>query len=87
VKPEIKFLGHIVGAEGVKVNPAKIAAVNDWPQSTNVHQVRFFLGLANYFRKFIQGYAKLAVPLTNLIKAVNPFKWTPECEQSFNRIK
>lgn len=86
-QPEIKFLGHIVGAEGVKVNPAKIAAVNDWPRPTNVHQVRSFLGLANYFRKFIQGYAKLAVPLTNLTKAVNPFVWSPECQQSFDGIK
>jgi hypothetical protein len=86
-KPEIKFLGHIVGAEGIKVNPAKIAAVNGRPQPTNVHQVRSFLGLANYFRRFIQGYAKLAAPLTDLIKAVNPFRWTTQCQESFEGIK
>ena len=86
-KPEIKFLGHIVGADGIKVNPAKIAAVNDWQPPKTVHQVRSFLGLANYFRKFIQGYAKLAAPLTDLTKAVNPFIWTPECQESFDGIK
>ena len=86
-KPEIKFLGHIVGAEGIKVNPAKIAAVNDWPQPTNVHHVRSFLGLANYFRKFIQGYAKLAAPLTDLTKTANPFIWTSQCQEAFDGIK
>jgi hypothetical protein len=86
-KPEIKFLGHIVGAEGIKVNPAKIAAVNDWPQPTNVHQVRSFPGLANYFRRFVQGYAKLAAPLTDLTKAVNPFRWTSQCQEIFEGIK
>jgi hypothetical protein len=86
-KPEIKFLDHIVGADGIKVNPAKIAAVNDWPEPVNVHQVRFFLGLANYFRKCIQGYAKLAAPLTDLTKANHSFRWTDECQSAFDGIK
>jgi hypothetical protein len=75
-KPEIKFLGHIVGADEIKVNPAKIAALVHWPAPTDVHKVRSFLGLANYFRKFIQGYAKLAAPLRELTKAKHPWKWT-----------
>ena len=86
-KPEIKFLGHIVGADGIKVNPAKIAAVEEWPAPTDVHKVRSFLGLANYFRKFIQGYAKLAAPLTDLTKAKRPWNWTEECQKSFDGIK
>ena len=86
-KPEIKFLGHIVGADGIKVNAAKIAAVEEWPAPTDVHKVRSFLGLANYFRKFIQGYAKLAAPLTDLTKATRPWNWTEECQKSFDGIK
>jgi hypothetical protein len=85
--PEIKFLGQIVGADGIKVDPAKIAAVQEWPQPTNVHQVRSFLGLANYFREFIQGYAELAAPMTGLTKAVNPFVWTAQCQKAFDGIK
>jgi hypothetical protein len=86
-RSKIKFLGHIVGVEGIKVNLVKIAAVNDWPAPTNVHQVRSFLGLAKYFRKFIQVYAKLDAPMTELTKTVNPFIWTPACQLSFDGIK
>jgi hypothetical protein len=62
-KDELNFLGHIVGAAGVKVDPAKTKAVMDSPVPRNVADVRSFLGLANYFRRFVQGYAKLATPL------------------------
>ena len=83
-KDEIKFLGHIVSAEGIRVNPAKVAAVADWPPPKNVHEVRSFLGL---FRKFIQGYAKLATPLTDLTKKSKVWNWTAACQESFEGIK
>ena len=63
----MKFLGHIVGRDGIKVDPAKIVVVKDWPLLQSTTEIRQFLGLANYFRKFIQGYSSLAAPLTILL--------------------
>ena len=65
--PEVKFLGHIVGRDGIKVDPAKIAVVRDWPLLQSTTEIRQFWGLANYFRKFIQGYSSLAAPLMILL--------------------
>ena len=62
-RSELLYLGHIVGANGIKVDPAKIAAVASWPVPGDFSQLRSFLGLTNYFRKFIQGYAELAASL------------------------
>lgn len=84
---EIKFLGHIVGKDGIRPDPAKVSAVNEWKTPTDQTGVRSFLGLANYFRKFIQGYANLALPLTELTKKDHPFSWTPTCREAFDGIK
>ena len=65
-KPELKFLGHIVSREGLKVDDAKVATVKNWPVPKDIRKLREFLGLANYFRRFIQGYSSLAAPLTAL---------------------
>ncbi|MEO0804518.1 MAG: retropepsin-like aspartic protease/reverse transcriptase, partial [Cyanobacteria bacterium J06642_2] len=67
-KRELKFLGHIVSAKGVKPDPKKVQVLQDWPTPKSLYDVRSFLGLANYFRRFIQGYAALAKPLTDLLK-------------------
>ena len=66
-RQEVKFLGHIVGHNGLRVDPAKIAVVKEWPVPTNITELRQFWGLANYFRKFIQGYSSLAAPLTSAL--------------------
>ena len=68
-KSEVSFLGHVVGADGVKVNPDKIAAVLRWSPPTSVHQARSFLGLANFLRRFIQGHSALVAPITNLTRS------------------
>jgi hypothetical protein len=68
MKEKISFLGHRVSATGLKVDPEEVRAVADWKVPINVHGVRSFLGLANYFRRFLQGYSKMVVPLTNLTK-------------------
>ena len=65
---EVAFLGHLVSGAGVPADPAKVKAVMDWPSPRNVHDLRCFLGLTNYFRKFIQGYASMSRCLTNLFK-------------------
>ena len=99
---ELKFLGHIVGNGGVRVDPAKVAAVQEWPVPTDGHQVRQFIGLATYFRKFIQGFSVMARCLHDLTKGVPgvahvrrtkgtvscpPFSWTPQCQEAFDNIK
>jgi hypothetical protein len=84
---ECKFLGHIIGKDGVKVDPKKIEAVRDWPIPKNQHQVRSFLGLANYFRRFIQGFSTLAAPLSALTRAKATYEWTPKCHEAFEGIK
>ena len=86
---EIQYLGHIVGREGVKVDPRKIQAVAEWPVPQDQHQVRSFLGLANYFRRFVQGYSGLVQPLTDLLRAgVDVAKgWNPTTQQAFEGVK
>jgi hypothetical protein len=70
-KPELRFLGHVVSAQGMKPDPRKVEVVANWPTPQSAFDVRAFLGLANYFRRFIQGFAKIALPLTNLLKGLD----------------
>jgi hypothetical protein len=70
-KNELKFLGHIVSAAGMQPDPSKVAVVSDWPVPKNVYEVRSFLGLANYFRKYIRAYAAMTAPLTDLLKGLH----------------
>ena len=83
----IKFLGHVIDEHGILPDPDKVNSVVTWPVPTNVTEVRSFIGLAQYFRKFIQGFASLAAPLTALFKKDKEFAWTDACMQSFNQIK
>jgi hypothetical protein len=70
MQKEIAYLGHVISAGGVKVDPQKTAAVADWPEPKTLRHVRSFLGFSNYFRKFIQGYSKIVSPLHDLTKGV-----------------
>jgi AcrR family transcriptional regulator len=70
-KPELKYLGHVVSGAGVKPDPSKVETIAGWPTPSSVHEVRQFLGLANYFRKFIRGYAAMTAPLTDLLKGLS----------------
>ena len=63
---EVAFLGHIVTREGISVDPEKIKAVAEWPRPTNVTEIRSFLGLAGYYRRFVEGFSRIATPLTQL---------------------
>lgn len=69
------------------VDPQKIEAVLKWEQPTNIAEVRSFLGLASYYQRFVQGFSKLALPLTNLTKKNTKFVWTEGCEQGFQELK
>jgi hypothetical protein len=86
-KTEVKFLGHVVGAEGVKVDPDKVAAVAQWQPPAHLTALRSFLGLAQYFRRFIEHFSRIATPLTNLTKKNVHYKWTEECQRAFDTIK
>jgi hypothetical protein len=84
---KISFLGHILTAEGVAVDPRKVETVSNWQQPTNVSEIRSFLGLAGYYRRFIEGFSKIARPMTEFLKKEKKFNWTELCETSFQELK
>ncbi len=84
---EVPFLGHIIGRGRVRMDPSKIAAILEWEPPTKVTDLRSFLGLANYYRRFIQGYSSITVPLTDLLKKGRAWEWTDRCQAAFNRLK
>jgi hypothetical protein len=84
---EVSFLGHIVSGSGVAVDPSKVDAVSHWETPKSVTEVISFLGLAGYYRRFIEGFSKLALPLTQLTCKGRAFVWDIQCENSFNELK
>jgi hypothetical protein len=80
-------LGHILSAQGVRTDPEKITAVLQWPSPTNVHQLRGFLGLAGFYRKFVQHFVVMAKPLTQLFKKHQLFMWTLDHQTAFDALK
>jgi hypothetical protein len=83
---EVEYLGHLVGKDGVKVDPKKIEVMQDWPHPKTLKSLRGFLGLPGYYRKFVKNYGKIAAPLTALLKK-NSFTWTPVSAQDFQTLK
>ena len=83
----VGFLGHVVFADGIYVDPHKVEAVANWEQPTTVTEVRSFLGLAGYYRRFIEGFSKIAGPLHCLTRKGVKFEWTDRCEGSFQTLK
>jgi hypothetical protein len=75
-----------VGKDGVRVDPKKIEAMQDWPHPKTLKSLRGFLGLTGYYRKFVKNYGKIAAPLTALLKK-NSFTWTPTAAQAFQTLK
>ena len=84
---EIKFLGHLISKSLIRMDGAKVAAIRDWPAPTKVTELRSFLGLANYYRRFIKGYSKIAYPLTDLLKKEKKWEWDAECQAAFQKLK
>jgi len=84
---EVQFLGHVVSNEGIKVDPAKIEAILNWERPRTPTEVRSFMGLAGYYRRFVKDFAKIATPLTKLTRKAEKFTWTEKCEESFQELK
>ena len=84
---EVQFLGHVISREGVAVDPSKIEAVLQWERPKTITEVRSFLGLAGYYRRFISGFSQLVLPLTRLTRKGKPFVWNIECEEAFQELK
>nr|GEZ19210.1 hypothetical protein [Tanacetum cinerariifolium] len=84
---QVAFLGHIVSNDGITIGPAKVEAITKWPRPTTVTEVRSFLGLAGYYRRFVKGFSLLALPLTKLMRKGEKFVWNEEREKSFEELK
>ena len=84
---KLEYLGHELSCRGVQPGQAKIQTVSEYPKPRNVHQIRQFIGLTSYFRRFIKGFATIAKPLTNLTKKDVPFSWTEQQEDAFQTLK
>ncbi|KAL4016966.1 hypothetical protein IC575_024637 [Cucumis melo] len=84
---QVVFLGHVVSAKGVSVDPQKVEAVVNWERPTSSTEVCSFLGLAGYYRRFIEDFSRLALPLTALTRKNAKFGWLDKCEQSFQELK
>ncbi|GJP55920.1 hypothetical protein CLOM_g14935 [Closterium sp. NIES-68] len=84
---KVQFLGHIVSAQGVHVDPKKIKVVRTWKTPENVKELQQFLGFANYYNRFVLQYAKITAPLTNLLKKNTPYKWGPQHQEAVEQLK
>ncbi|XP_070032382.1 uncharacterized mitochondrial protein AtMg00860-like [Nicotiana tomentosiformis] len=83
----VAFLGHVIFAEGINVDPNKIETVQNWPRPTSATEIWSFQGLASYYRWFVEGFSSIAAPLTKLTQKGAPFRWSDECELSFQKLK
>jgi hypothetical protein len=83
----VKFLGHTISKEGISVDPRKVQEVMDWKPPKSVHQIRSFLGLAGYYRRFIPDFSRIAKPMTELLKKGVKFVWSEECDKAFHTLR
>ena len=84
---EIKFLGHTISQDGIAVDPDKVQEVMNWRPPTTVRQIRSFLGLAGYYRRFIPDFSRIAKPITELLKKEVKFVWSQKCEDAFHALR
>jgi hypothetical protein len=83
----VPFLGHIISNGGILVDPAKVKEIVAWSVPSTVTEVQSFLGLAGYYRRFIEGFSKIAKPMISLLEKGREFKWDSKCQDSFNQLK
>jgi hypothetical protein len=84
---EIHYLGHIISGEGISMDLEKVKAIMEWPVPKNAHEVRCFMGLASYYRRFVEGFSKIAKPITSLKRKGVRYEWTEESDSAFIKFK
>jgi hypothetical protein len=84
---EVSFLGHVITNGGIAVDPKKVRDVLKWEPLTTVSDIRSFLGLAGYYRSFIEGFSKIVKPLTSLLEKGKEFSWSEACQDSFDELR
>jgi len=84
---EVQFLGHVISAQGIVVDPAKVEAVVKWESPKSTTEIKSFVGLAGYYKRFIKGFSKIVALLTQLTRKDQPFTWMDKCEESFQELK
>lgn len=82
-KEKIQYLGHTITKDGITVDPEKIRTIMEWPIPKDVADIRYFMGLAGFYRQFVEGFSRVAYPITSLQKKGKTFKWTAECQKCF----
>jgi hypothetical protein len=84
---QVAFLGHVISKGGISVDPSKVQDILSWNAPMSVSDIQSFLGLAGYYRRFIEGFLKISKPMTELLEKDRKFEWTPACEVSFQELK
>jgi hypothetical protein len=84
---KVSFLGHVISSEGNVADPSKVRDILEWEPPKYVHQVRSFLGLAGYYRKFIPNFSKISKPITELLKKGTKYVWSKKCDEAFQTLK
>jgi RNase H-like domain found in reverse transcriptase/Reverse transcriptase (RNA-dependent DNA polymerase)/Integrase zinc binding domain/Chromo (CHRromatin Organisation MOdifier) domain/Retroviral aspartyl protease len=86
-REKISFLGHVISGDGISMESSKVKAITEWPTPNNVQDVRSFLGLAGYYRKFVSGFSRISSAMSELLQKDKPFIWTEAAQSSFDRLK
>lgn len=84
---QVGFSGHVISKDGLAVDPAMTEVVVNWKSSKNVFEIQSFLGLAGYYRRFVERFSTIAAPITKLTRKSTSFVWSQECENSFQQLK
>ena len=87
LKKSVHYLGHVVSKKGIETDPEKVKCIGDWPTPVSSKELRQFIGMACYYRKFVKDFAKIAAPLHALADKGKVWSWTEQCEQAFNRLQ
>ncbi|UYV73793.1 K02A2.6-like [Cordylochernes scorpioides] len=86
-KEKVRYLGHVISRQGIQTDPDRTETVRQWPVPRDVHQLRSFLGLCSYYRRFVPGFSNIARPLHRLTESGRPFSWTVDCERAMDKLK